>query len=121
MNINKAARKYHKNAVPIAGAIKDALKRHGISGQVTSALAVGYANSTLDQLVDPLVRPDLRALSFEQDKLTVVCQNSAASHLASTLGSDLKEAIETRLPNISVKSIVCKINPHLLSNTSEIH
>lgn len=116
-----ANRRFNKNATPISGIVQTALTRHGISTQITSAMAVKYANQVLDTIVDQKLRSDLRALSFIHDELTIVCRHSAASYLADTIRDQIKEILETQLPSVTVKNIICKIHPHLLDSTSEIH
>lgn len=100
--------------------LSDAVRRHGIGGQVEAAMVVKCANDELDSLVEQTQRKDLRAISYVRGELLVVCRHNAAAHLATSLRSSLVERIEVEVPRVTIRNIICRIDTHSLDSRSEI-
>lgn len=109
-----------KNALPLGGIISDAISRHGIAWQINAAMTVKKANEILDAIIDPKLRPDVRAISFTNNELIIFCRHSAASNLINDFKIDLQQMLEESIPSISVLNIICQVNPHGLDSKSEI-
>lgn len=119
--INKnRQRQYSKNAAPIGGILSDAIGRHGIGWQIKAAMAVKIANKILDDLIEPNLRNDIRAISFVSDQLTLSCRHAPASNLANSYRTQLQERLERELPNINIVNIFCKVDPYGLDSKSQI-
>ncbi len=113
-------RQFSKNASSIGGILNDAIGRHGIAGQIKAALAVKLANKILDDLIEPNLRNDFRAVSFVNDQLILLCRHAAASNYANSIRVQLQERLEKELPNINIANIFCKVDPIGLDNKSQV-
>lgn len=86
------------------------LKRYGIERQVTSALVVQKANEYLNEQLDIVAKPDVCALSYANQVLTIACRHPEARYVIDPFRNGLKHHLEVCFPALSINEIVCRIN-----------
>ncbi len=96
--------------LPIKGLIKTAVRRAGITTQVSSAQIVASVSAFLDAAVLPGLRAYIQVISFQHGTLKVNCQNAVASHEVRSLESGIRQAILTADPKAELKQLAISIH-----------
>ncbi len=90
-----------------------ALRRHGVTKQVTAAIIVDRANEILDELLgDSVLCRDIRVISYANGVLVIGCDNAGASYdldgmtpqILARLGEEVPEAeVHTITPRVQIE------------------
>lgn len=88
-----------------------AMKRHGIAKQVTAALLVKRARELAQEALDDHVANDVFVVSYHSNVLHVACRHPAAVRAAQVISTPLKEELEIDFPQITIKTISCRVQP----------
>lgn len=89
--------------------IKHAVRRAGITQQVSAAQIVAAVNQFLDQAALPQLRSFVQVISFQHGVLKVTCQNAVASHEVKSLESGIREAIGKADPKAELRQLAIHI------------
>ncbi len=87
----------------------DALSRHQMSRQVTTAQLLEMAQTTLGEILPPGRLTDARAVSFAHGTLTFIAANSPAGKFLSDRTNTIRERIVARLPTADLREIKIRI------------
>ncbi len=87
----------------------DALSRHQMSRQVTTAQLLETATITLAEILPPGRASDARAVSFAHGTLNIVAANSPAGKFLSDRANQIRERIIARVPAADVREVKVRI------------
>lgn len=89
--------------------ITNALKRHGIAKQVTSAMVVESSRRFLEKRLSADLLNDLAVISFNHEELIIDCRHPAAVRLAQSLTGSLQQELTREFPTLTVANIFCRL------------
>ncbi len=87
----------------------DALSRHQMSRQVTTAQLLEIAGIILVEMLPPTRASDARAVSFAHGILNITAGNSPAGKFLSDRKEDIRSRIVARVPNAHIQDVHIKI------------
>lgn len=85
--------------------ITNALKRHGIAKQVTSAMVVESSRRFFKKHLSSDLENDLSVISFNNGVLIIDCKQPAIVRLAQSLTDLLKKELTCEFPTLTVDNI----------------
>lgn len=95
----------------ISGLLNGALRRHGVTRQVTAAIIVDRAQTILSAMVQgtPL-ESDVRIVSYMPGTLVIGCTNAAASYDIEGLLPQMLARVKEELPEAEIEKIVPRVH-----------
>ncbi len=102
--------RYSAKPLVIKDLLPDALKRHGISKQVTSTIIIKSTDELLNCHLPDCAKNDVKALSYKNENLYIACRHPAAMFIAEKLKTKLHEQLLKRFPDITFNKISFCLN-----------
>jgi hypothetical protein len=90
--------------------LDSALRRHGITKQVTATMIVLRANELLQSICAGPLMNDVKVVSYKNNELYVACRHSAASFDVQPLLPRLRYTLEQSFPDKTFAKIYTRIS-----------
>ncbi len=97
--------------VAIGDLLRATLSKHGIAGQVESAMIVKRAGEELKLATDPHTHKDWRVVSYKYNKLFIACKYPETVQVLRPLSDGLKNAVLRAFPSVNLTEIEIAIRP----------
>lgn len=97
--------------VAIGDLLRATLSKHGIAGQVESAMIVKRAGEELKNATDPHMHLDFRVVSYKFNKLSIACSYPETVQALRPLSDGLKDAILRAFPSVALHEIEISLRP----------
>lgn len=90
--------------------LQGALKRHGVSAQVTAAIIVDRANEVLDDLLGTSpIRSDVQVISVQNGTIVIGCANAAASYDIDGMQKEIMALVNAEVPEADIRAIIARV------------
>lgn len=94
----------------ITNMLQGALKRHGVSAQVTAAIIVDRANEVLDDLLgNSPMRNDVQVISVQNGTIVIGCKNAAASYDIDGMQKEIMARVNHEVPEADIRAITARV------------